>query len=179
MSSSRLLRRLLPVVISVALGGMGLVVSTAPVLAQPIYRIWMSGAEVVPPTPGDYCSIEALFYSSGNYWSCDDTPDRLLTLTSLYNGLSGPPTGCYMHRGAPGINGKRLYTIHAGFFPPIYAQASIAINPADCADLDNNNLYIVITTELYPDGEVRGQVIYDYMGAVESSTWGHIKAVYR
>jgi hypothetical protein len=177
MSSRRTLPRLLPL----AIAFVGLVVATTPVQAQviDIYRASMSGAEVVPPTPAGDCSVEGMFLFDGQSWWCTDSPDHLLTFSSFYSGLSGPPTGCHMHRGAAGVNGERLYTIHDGFFPPNYPLATVAINPADCADLDAQNIYIVITTDRYPDGEVRGQVFPDYSGPVEPSTWGSIKSVYR
>jgi len=176
MSSRRTLPRLLPL----AIAFVGLVVATTPVQAQVayIYRAWMSGSEVVPPTPSSGTGAVEGTFSVGEFW-CTDSPDHVLRTFGNYGGLSGPPTGCHMHRGAAGVNGERLYTIFDGFFPPNWPLAAVAINPDDCADLDTRNIYVVITTDLYPEGEVRAQVVAEQAGPVESTTWGSIKSVYR
>ena len=78
-----------------------------------------------------------------------------------------------------GVNGERLYTLFDGFFPPSWPSTSIPFSPSDCADLDAGRIYVVITTDLFPDGELRGQVTPFQVGLVEASTWGAIKSVYR
>ena len=159
---------------------LALVVASSGAYAQVayVYRAELSGHLVVPPTssPG-YGQLES-YFDGGGLW-CADSESHLLDSFTFYAGLTGPPTGCYLHRGGPGVNGERLYTLHDGFFPPSGPVITIDFSPEDCADLDAGKIYVVITTDLFPEGEVRGQVFPLVAGPVEPSTWGAIKAVYR
>ncbi len=140
------------------------------------YRAHLDGSQVVPPTPSEGVA-ELNSYFLNHHGPCGSDTDDTLFATVQYATLRGTPTGCHIHRGLPGANGERLYTIFAGWFPP-YGEATIKINLSDCPDFESFRLYIIITTDLYPDGEIRGQIFPDAL-PVEPSTWGSIKATYR
>lgn len=138
------------------------------------YRADLRGAQVVPPTssPG-IGALESFFDSAA---PCGSYPNDPLRVWMFYVNLEGTPTGCFIHRGAPGMNGERLYTVFPGWFPS-GSTATLMVNTNDCPDFENYLLYVVITTDRYPGGEIRGQ-IYPSALPVEPSTWGMIKAMY-
>jgi hypothetical protein len=90
-----------------------------------------------------------------------------------YDFLQATPTGCSLYRGERGINGPLLHTLFSGFFA-VGSRVTIPIAREDVQDLWSGRVYIVIQTEAFPDGEIRGQ-LRPAPDAVEPSTWGRIK----
>jgi hypothetical protein len=55
----------------------------------------------------------------------------------------------------------------------------MAFNPSDCDDLDAGSFYVVVRTQMYPEGEIRGQITCEELGpATRRDTWGRIKTLY-
>jgi len=144
--------------------------------AQVIYRYIaeLSGNNVVPATPSPGQGTMDSYFDSGG--PCAEYYNESLNVYFVYSNLEGTPTGCYIHRGASGSNGDRLYTVFPEWFPP-GAITKITINLKDCPDFENFMTYVIIETDRYPTGEIRGQ-IYPSATPVEPSTWGMIKATY-
>lgn len=75
-----------------------------------------------------------------------------------FSGLLAPETAAHIHRGAPGVNGPVV--IGAPSFPlgsPIHFETTIS----DALELDflAGNLYLNVHSQLFPSGEIRGQLI--------------------
>jgi hypothetical protein len=62
----------------------------------------------------------------------------------------------HIHRGPAGVNGPVIYP----FTPPTVQPLSgeLAFNPADLADLMTGNMYVNVHSNVFPGGELRGQL---------------------
>jgi len=96
-----------------------------------------------------------------------------MTYTLTYAGLQGPTTASHIHRGAAGVPGPVVYPLALGNFPS-GANGVVQINAADLPDLMNQGMYVNIHTQVFPGGEIRGQVRVAAT-PVEPKTWGAIK----
>lgn len=72
-----------------------------------------------------------------------------------FTGLLGTETGAHFHRGAFGVNGPVVHGLALGS-PKIGVWNLTA---GDVADLKAYRLYVNIHSNLYPAGEIRGQVV--------------------
>jgi hypothetical protein len=65
----------------------------------------------------------------------------------------------HLHRGRAGQDGPVVYSLSA----PVEDQAlgQVALDPADEADLLTQGFYLDLHTDLFPDGELSGQVVPD------------------
>ena len=142
------------------------------------YDALMLGSEVVPPTPSEGIGQMSSLFASADSCPGSYFPDDSLQVCAGYFRLGGTPTGCEIRRGVPGENGPLLVTLHDSWFPDPCEAVNIDIDPADCPDLRDGRLYIVILTDLYPEGEVRGQIFCDPPNPVAATTWGAIKSAY-
>ena len=141
------------------------------------YVAEMHGAFVIPPVDGSgNASMMGFFDSAG---SCGQVQFDSFRVYIEYRQLSGDPTGMYIHRGGFPANGERLYTLAEGYFERGTLPGAYSIDSADCDDMDNIGLYVVITTAAHPDGEVRGQIEYLPFQPVEQSTWGRVRRTYQ
>ena len=101
-----------------------------------------------------------------------------LTYTVNYSGLLGTLTASHIHKAPIGVNGGVLF----GFAPPIGTQSGsfggvIAVTPANVADLIAGLYYVNIHSNLWPGGEIRGQLAGDVTPSARG-TWGRLKALY-
>jgi hypothetical protein len=150
-----------------------LLLTVPPAGAQLIYGLQanLSGAEVVPPT----------FSSGGGYFEgicpsgCYGTPGDSMHVQVWYYLPGANPIGCSLHLGQRTENGPLLHTLFSGFFAN-GSQVTIPIGP-EGGDLWSGRVYVVIRTDAYQDGEIRGQ-LRPAPDLVDSSTWGRVKAVY-
>mgnify|MGYP005839636663 CR=1 FL=1 len=78
-----------------------------------------------------------------------------LSYDITFTGLLGTETGAHFHRGAFGVNGPVVHGLALGS-PKIGVWNLSASN---VADLKAHLLYVNIHSNLYPAGEIRGQVV--------------------
>ena len=143
-----------------------------------IYEALMLGSEVVPPTSST--GTGSMFSAFASADTCPGVvPEDSLQVCIGYFQLSGTPTGCQIRRGVPGENGPLFVTLHDSWFPWPCEDVSISVVLADCPDLRDGRMYVVILTDLYPNGEVRGQIHHRAPNPVAYATWGAIKSAYR
>jgi hypothetical protein len=147
--------------------------SARPASAQLIYgyQADLSGAEVVPSTPSmGLAHFDAVFPSCGG-------PTDSMVAQVWYSFLPVVPTGCGLYRGEHGMNGPLIHRLFGGFFPE-GASVTIHIDQSECEYFWSNQVYVVIQTDLYPEGEIRGQ-LRPAPDSVTPSTWGQIKTLYQ
>ncbi|WP_394334632.1 CHRD domain-containing protein [Hymenobacter roseosalivarius] len=77
---------------------------------------------------------------------------------SITGVISQPVTEVHLHRGAPGTNGPIVFS-----FPsltlPLPIGATVTLSEADEELLLNNDMYVDVHTQIFPQGEVRGPVL--------------------
>jgi len=106
----------------------------------------LSGAQETPPVTTAATGV-AIFTL--------DASKAQLTYDVITSGLTNI-TASHIHRGAVGVAGPVIYPLAAG--PFTHLTGTLAITPADAADLLVGNLYINVHTEANPAGEIRGQI---------------------
>jgi hypothetical protein len=126
--------------------------------------------QVVPPTPSPGHATLRIEW-------CISQPNDSVDVEVSYSDLLGAPIRCDLFLGIEGMNGTHLYTVCDAWFPPESAT-TIIFAAADCDYLHGSSIYAVIGTDLYPEGEIRGQIINPGY-PVEPATWGRIKSTYR
>jgi hypothetical protein len=104
--------------------------------------------------------------------------DAEFLVSIYYNQVEADPIGVTIHRGEFGSNGEQVYEVISGYFESD-TTVTMAFNPGDCEDPAAERFYVVIRTETYPEGELRGQIGCEWLGpAVRTDTWGRIKSLY-
>ena len=103
-----------------------------------------------------------------------DTTANTLSYNITYGGLSGTETAAHIH-GFAGPN------VPAGVLHPLPA-ANPKIGVWNYLEAQEANIiagltYINIHTNLFPGGEIRGQIVRETVG-VESGTWGQVKSLF-
>ncbi len=81
-----------------------------------------------------------------------------LTYITLYDGLSGQPTGAHVHFSEVGKNGPVIIPLNPSPIPGIYF-GQVVIDKDNLANLTNGLFYINIHTSAHPGGEIRGQIL--------------------
>lgn len=87
-----------------------------------------------------------------------DTATNWFVLDYSFSGLLAPETAAHIHRGAFGVSGPVV--IGAPSFPlgsPIHFETQISDQLE--SDLLAGNLYLNVHSQLFPSGEIRGQLI--------------------
>lgn len=137
---------------------------------------WMSeldGSQVVPPTSSAGWAHVRLHYSTDDFY--DPHP---CVYEISYNDLSSQTTGAHLRWGHTGTNGPNAITLTSDqFSSPSHGYPAIPWSILD--SLGSDSLYVVVTTESYPDGEVRGEFINITPPAVEESSWGRVRTRFR
>lgn len=125
-----------------------LCLQVTPCFAQPFHAN-LSGTQEVPPV-----------VSSGTGFcnALRDQPQAKLNVTCTYQGLSSPATAAHIHLGPPGVNGPVVFTLSLAPSSPIVSTWS-GLTPANIADLLAGNFYVNIHTQVFPGGEIRGQLL--------------------
>lgn len=132
--------------------------------------------KVVPPTAsGGRGQVFAHFDEPDAWCPAGDGSDVLVIDPISYDQLQGVPTGASIHRGEEGGNGELLLTIATTGFPS-GSQFAIPCNPT--WDVFRDAVYVVLSTDLYPEGELRGQLLM-HVTPVSNYTWGVVRAMYR
>jgi len=83
-----------------------------------------------------------------------------LTVSGTAEGLRSPATVAHIHRGPPGIPGPAILdlTITNTTTPTI--SGTVDLTPSMVADLKNGQLYVQLSSELAPDGNLRGWLMH-------------------
>lgn len=69
--------------------------------------------------------------------------------------LSEPVTEAHLHRGEPGTNGPIVFSFPSLTLP---IGATVTLSEEDEALLLNNDMYVDVHTQIFPQGEIRGPV---------------------
>lgn len=129
----------------------------------------INGAQEVPVVFTPATGIGCFFY---------DTSTNMLSFDISYSGLIGTETAAHFHGPAnPGVNAGVTFALPGGqpkngSVGPLSAQQE--------SDLLNGLWYVNIHTNLYPGGEIRGQVLTGACEPVstEAKTWGTLKTMF-
>lgn len=139
--------------------------------AAPSYTGDLSGSEVVPPTESTATAhLELIGYCN------ESAPDSTTILFNLWQIGLGDELNVYLAHGAEETNGPTLHTIVSG--PFWLTSGTLALSPEHCEWLNAGDLYVIVTSREYPDGEIRAQVIPAF-SPVLPQTWGRVKSVFR
>lgn len=108
------------------------------------------GNQVVPPVSDTGRATITGTYNPAN---------RELQYTSNWMGLSGPPTSAGFYNGSAGASGTAVgaaWTLSTDATGT--TTGKITLTDAQAEELLKGNFYYTYGTELYPAGEVRGQI---------------------
>lgn len=137
----------------------------------------MRASEMVPPT-GSEAMAHCIFWFS-SCWLCDEYPDDSFEVELWrLNDFTGVPESWQIRSGAVGENGAVLYE-RAIPDQSLPIGWQITFDPDLCPALNDTLLHMVITSDLFPDGEARGQLIPDPPVPTMKTTWGRIRGEYR
>lgn len=145
-------------------------VAAVPVSAQTYFRATLDGAQVVPPSGSPATGVGCFVLN----------PDNTLDYQITFSGLIGNETGAHVHGPGPaGVNAGVVFPLPLGD-PKIGTLGPLTA--AQVTDLSNGLYYVQIHTDAFPGGEIRGQIHTSGDAcsvAVEESTWGSVKSLYR
>jgi hypothetical protein len=106
----------------------------------------LSGAQEAPtPVQTNACGFASFSFNSST---------RELSYTINFSGLSATETLAHIHQAAPGVAGPPIHTLALGS-PKI---GSAVLTAAQATALTNGELYVNIHSEMFPNGEIRGQI---------------------
>ncbi|MCB1184984.1 CHRD domain-containing protein [bacterium] len=91
-----------------------------------------------------------------------------------FQDLSGVETGAHFHYAEPGSPGPRLLTLNLGL-PKIGVWE---LDAFDLAQLEAGLVFVMIHSDVYPGGELRGNLTSGVV-ASEAASWGGVKALFR
>ena len=135
-----------------------------------ICEVDLSGEQVVPPTPSP---AEGFAYGTDGVYGEFDLAGSILFLVS-------PPIAVELRVGAAGENGRLFYTIpnlrsnQGGF----WFHVQIPLDEAIVDSIRLGYFHLVVTTQAFPDGEIRGQISCR-PDPTNPTTWGRLKAIFR
>lgn len=89
------------------------------------------------------------------------------------NGLSSPEFAAHFHNAPPGKAGPSLWTL----VPGNYKVGVWPVGPFEVGELNAGRVYVNIHTEIYPTGEIRGDISFKTVAA-EAASWGSVKALF-
>lgn len=137
----------------------------APGAAATRFYADLTGADAVPPT-GSQAIGTADF-------TLDDS-GTVVEFVIAFRGLEGVETHTHIHQGRPGADGPVLLTL-----PPGTPKTGVwHPTPADVAALFDGRIYVVVHTDPFVTGEIRGH-LHEVAIAVDGCTWGAVKALFR
>lgn len=134
-----------------------------------VYQATINGAQEVPPRPSP---------ATGTGTFTIDTDANTIDYNVVFDvgALLAPENNAHIHCCAPpGMNAGVIIPLPLG--SPKIGQGTYA--ETNEANILAGNSYINIHTELYPGGEIRGQILPPPPNATEQATWGMIKALYK
>ena len=130
-----------------------------------IYTASLSGANEVPPNAST---------ATGSCELSVDTNTLEANYSIEFSGLSTAQTGAHFHNAPAGANGGVVFALPLG--SPINGTWNML--QADYDQLAAGNIYLNVHTEMYPGGEIRGQLMLETVGA-EATSLDAVKALFR
>ena len=146
-----------------ALAACVMLVLAAPVFADTIYTAILDGASSHTSSPATGTATLTL-----------NTEETEVSYVIEFSGLEGSETGAHIHNGAPGEVGLRFLTLLPGS-PKVGIWE---VGPLEVVELNADRVYINIHTDVYPAGEIRGNVQFNIV-ANEAVSWGSVKALFK
>lgn len=139
-----------------------LLVTAAPVPAQQQFSAILEGSQEVPSVPTPASGIGSFTLRA----------DDVFEYEIEFTGLTSPETVAHIHGpGAPGVNAPAIFGLPLGS-PKIGSVGPLTAQQKD--DLMAGLWYVNVHTELYPAGEIRGQITISTVSN-DAETWGEVK----
>jgi len=130
----------------------GLLIPSLAEAAVSTYAVVMTSQQQIPSGSARNTST-----ATGSATLAFDDVTKRLTGALTYAGLSGPPLAGDLHEAACGAVGVVDETLASAAKNPI--AIDVVLDAKEEAALATNNLYVDLHTALYPDGEIRGQIL--------------------
>lgn len=158
------------VIVVVAVLAIG-VLAAVPTAGQLFFTAIIDDAQPMPPSGSPATGFGCVALN----------PDGTISFNITFLGLLGDETASHFHGPAPaGVNADVQIGLPLGS-PKVGNAGPLSVGQQ--ADLIAGLWYINIHRSLFPDGEIRGQVLQSptpcQTVSVEKSTWGRIKELYR
>ena len=83
-----------------------------------------------------------------------------LTVTGTAEGLRSPATVVHIHRGAPGIPGPAILDLAITNTTSPTISGTVELTPSMVDDLKNGQLYVQLSSERAPEGNLRGWLMH-------------------
>jgi len=136
-----------------------------PAMADYVFEANLTGDQPVPPTDSGAYGVAALIM---------DDAQTQITYTVNYTALYGEMTACGFYFGAEGAVGDMALELPL----EVPLAGTWVITPEIADALLTEGLYLNISSDLYPDGEIRANLSAPLVDD-ESSSLDQIKALYR
>ncbi len=137
----------------------------APAQAETVFVAELNGSQEVPPNSSE---------ASGNGVFVLNDAQTELSFSIEYTGLEAPETGAHFHNAAPGQNGPAVFTL-----PPGSPKNGVWEIPSEMVEeLLAGRIYVNIHTELYPGGEIRGDLHMEDPTPTRDSSWGQLRKMF-
>lgn len=134
--------------------------------ADTMFEATIDGLSNVPPLPAAS--------GTGSATLSLNNAQTELSYHIVYQGLSSRETDAHIHNGGKRENGPIVFQLPLG--SP--KDGTLQMTPTLVDELIAERLYINIHTEMYPGGELRGNIVHS-SAPTEPTTWGQVKALYR
>jgi hypothetical protein len=141
-----------------------------------IYRTTMSGEEVVPPSGQPGVALLDVYFPEGGPCSGDENGTAQICIS--YWDLSGDPIDLRLDIGMPGENGDTGIVLTTFGDQDPEPCLDVQVDWPECDYWLDERVYVVITTAAYPEGELRGQLVFVPQPTIEAS-WGSVKQHWR
>jgi hypothetical protein len=142
------------------------------------FRATLDGQHMVPPTTSMAYASASMSLDFGE--ECPSGQGEQMDI-EVYpiSDYVGAPISVRLCAADSGLNGPTLYELP---IPPgetgLHTRFSFA--ESLCVSLHAGSLHVIVVTDSFPDGEVRGQLTPILIGpATKGSTWGTVRAAYR
>ena len=101
-----------------------------------------------------------------------------VTMLTYPKNLEGSITAVTINRSPAGENGPLVYELFPDGYEPGAFDWLTSWNYDDWDDLDVGHLYVLVLTDAYPEGEIRGQLLWVPTPVAGETTWGRIRALW-
>jgi len=109
------------------------------------------------PVPIDI-SMQANVAGSGNLTAT--LAGNKLTINGTFDGLKSPATEAHINRGPKGIPGPSIHDLTIAKATTGAISGTVDLTPAEVDDLKNERLYVQLSSERAPDGNLRGWILH-------------------